>query len=114
MASASTEDGSYTQLGIMGQIWVTFGQGTGATRISQRAVMALYNRYFEYIASCGGPDIWEGHAMQVLERIRTMGRFAALIALQRGDTTISERDVKDAIEAVERDSDTSICPPKAQ
>ncbi len=114
MPSASKEDISYTQLGIMAQIWVTFGQGTGATRISQRAVMALYDRYFDYIASCGGPEIWEGHALQVLERIRTMGRFAALTALQRGDTTISKEDVEAAIEAVERESDTSICPPKGQ
>jgi len=112
MPSASKEDTSYTQQGIMAQLWVAFGQGTGMTRSSQKAVMALHGRYFDHIASCGIVDLWGEHAMQVLERLRAIGRFAALKALERGDTTISEEDVNAAIEAVERESDTSWCPPR--
>jgi hypothetical protein len=112
MPSASKEDTAYSQQGIMAQLWVAFGQGTGATRASQKAVMALYGRYFDRIASTGIVEVWGEHAMQVLERLRTIGRFAALKALERGDTTISEEDVNAAIEAVERESDTDYCPPR--
>jgi len=101
----------YSQDGIMAQIWVAFGQGTGMTRVSQTAVMVLHERYYAHIAKCGIIPDWGQHAVQVLERIRTIGRFAALKALERGDTTISEADVSAAIVAVEHDSDTSWCPP---
>jgi hypothetical protein len=109
--AAGNEDTVYTQDGIMAQIWVAFGQGTGLTRVSQMAVMALHERYFGHIDKCGILPVWKDHAVQVLERIRTIGKFAALKALERGDTTISKDDVTAAIAAVERDSDSSWCPP---
>jgi hypothetical protein len=100
----------YTQEGIMAQIWVAFGQGTGATRVSQKAVLALRARYFAEIEK-RLPE-WGDHAAQVLERIRTIGRVSAFKATERADTTISEDDVKLAIDAVEIESDTSWCPPR--
>ena len=112
MPSASKEDISYTQLGIMAQIWVAFGQGAGMTRTSQKAVMALHGRYFDHIAVSGIQDVWGDHAVQVLERLRAIGRVAAHKAMVRGDTTISEQDVTEAMTAVELDSDTDYCPPK--
>lgn len=111
MPSAANEDSSYTQQGIMAQIWVAFGQGAGATRASQRAVLALEARYFDHIAKSGIIGTWGTEAVQVLERIRVIGRVAALNATTRADTTISEADVTAAISAVERESDTSWCPP---
>jgi hypothetical protein len=113
MPSASKEDTSYTQLGIMAQIWVAFGQGAGMTRVSQKSVMALHGRYFDHIEKSGIQDVWGEHAMQVLERLRAIGRVAAHKAMERGDTTISEEDVNTAMDAVERESDTDFCPPKA-
>jgi len=112
MPPASKEDTSYTQQGIMAQIWVAFGQGAGMTRASQKAVMALHGRYFDHIASSGIRDVWGEHAVQVLERLRAIGRVAAYKAMERGDTTISEADVNAAMESVERESDTEFCPPK--
>lgn len=112
MPAAIHEDGEYTQEGIMAQIWVAFGQGTGCTRVSQKAVLALRARYFEHIEKSGIIPDWKEHAMQVLERIRLIGKVAALIAVQRGDTTISEADVQIAIVKVEVESDTSFCPPR--
>ena len=100
----------YTQEGVMAQIWVAFGQGTGMTRASQSAVMVLKARYFERIDAQVLAE-WETEAVQVLERIRAIGRVAALSATQRGDTAISEEDVTAAISSVERESDTSWCPP---
>jgi len=113
MPPASQEDASYSQEGIMGQIWTAFGQGTGAVRTSQKAVMALHGRYFAHIATSGIIEVWGDNAMQVLERIRTIGRVAALKALGRGDSTVSEADVTQAMVSVELESDTSWCPPKA-
>ena len=112
MPSASQEDNSsYTQLGIMAQIWVAFGQGTGSVRISQKAVMALHERYFEHIEKTGIAGSWGTEAVQVLERIRAIGRLAALKAAQRADTAISAEDVTTAAAAVQYESDTSHCPP---
>lgn len=112
MSSAIQEDTSYTQEGVMAQIWVAFGQGAGLTRTSQKAVMVLHARYFNHIASSGIIDVWGENAVQVLERIRTIGKVAAFKALERGATSISEADVTAAVESVELESDTSWCPPR--
>lgn len=112
MPAAIFEDSSYTQEGIMAQIWIAFGQGTGCTRTSQKAALVLRERYFDHIATSGIIKVWKENAMQVLERIRLIGKIASLIAVQRGDTTISEADVQIAIVKVEVESDTSWCPPR--
>jgi hypothetical protein len=108
--SLAQEDTQYTQEGIMAQIWVAFGQGTGPTRASQEAVLALRMRYFDKIEE--HRHEWGPNAVQVLERIRTIGKVAELQATKRAGTTISVDDVNEAIEAVERESDTSWCPPR--
>ena len=48
--------------------------------------------------------------MQVLERIRLIGKCAAHSAVLRGDTTISAEDVLEAMIKVQAESDTSWCP----
>ena len=106
---ADNEDTAYTQEGVMAQIWVAFGQGTGMTRTSQKSVMALKTRYFAEIP--GHLEEWGDNAVQVLERIRVIGKVSALKATERGSTVIAEEDVNAAIMAVERESDTSWCPP---
>ena len=95
MPSASQEDTSYTQQGIMAQIWVAFGQGSGMTRASQKAVMALHARYFDHIASSGIQVVWGENAMQVLER------YKALYALERvgvpDPISVTKQTVTDAV-----------------
>lgn len=108
----SNGDPTYTQAGIMAQIWVAFGQGTGATRVSQEAAMALHNRYYNRIVEVNAPSSWAAEAVQVLERIRAIGRLAAYNALQRGDTAISSTDVDSASSTVELQSETELCPPR--
>lgn len=93
----------------MAQIWVAFGQGTGMTRTSQKAALALQARYSPEID--GHLEEWGREAVQVLERIRTIGKLAALKATERGSTIVTEEDVKIAMTTVERESDTSWCPP---
>ncbi|HYU32425.1 MAG TPA: hypothetical protein VEW48_09690 [Thermoanaerobaculia bacterium] len=104
-----SEDAPYTQEGIMAQIWVAFGQGTGLTRTSQKAVLALQARYYEEIPKYVSE--WGEQAVQVLERIRAIGKVAAFKATERGSTVISEDDVNAAMPTVERESLTSWCPP---
>jgi hypothetical protein len=110
MPPAIDEDSSYTQEGIMAQIWVAFGQGTNFSRVSQKAVMVLHARYFDHIQQSGIIPVWKEHAMQVLERIRLIGKCAAHSAVLRGDTTISANDVLEAVIKVQAESDTSWCP----
>lgn len=108
----SNGDPTYTQQGIMAQIFVAFGQGTGATRVSQEAAMALHSRYFGQIQIVNAPARWKGEGAAVLERIRAIGRLAAHNATVRADTVISADDVISAAVMVEATSDTEMCPPK--
>jgi hypothetical protein len=104
-------DGTYTQEGIMAQIWVAFGQGSGAIRVSHAAAAALKELYFDAIK----PEIvsthWSTQGYQVLERIRVLGRMAALNATQRGDSTVSPEDIQASAPKVHTTSDTDFCPP---
>ncbi|HXO19045.1 MAG TPA: hypothetical protein VOA87_03875, partial [Thermoanaerobaculia bacterium] len=77
---------SYSRDGVMAQIWVAFGQGTGTVRISQEATLALRELYYDAITDDIVQRIWATAAVQVLERIRAIGRLAAHRAALRGDT----------------------------
>jgi len=96
----------------MAQISIAFGQGTGALRVEHDAAVALRSLYFDAIT----PEIvstrWAGAAVQVLERIRAIGRLAAFLAIQRGDTVIFAADVQTAVPTVEKISDSDLCPPR--
>jgi hypothetical protein len=108
---------SYTEDGVMAQIWVAFGQGTGAMRVSQEAALELRARYLEHIhrprTSDGSTALenWDQEAVQILERIRAIGRLAAFKAMERGAPTVSRDDVSSSAETVETTSDTDRCPP---
>jgi len=102
----------YTQEGIMAQIWVAFGQGTGATRVSQTAAVTLRTLYLGAITAEVVDQRWANEGVQVLERIRAIGRLAAFKAMERGDTTVSSDDVESSATTVQLTSDTDLCPPK--
>lgn len=74
--------------------------------------MALHSRYFNQIMAVNALASWKEQGVQVLERIRAIGRLAAYKALQRGDTVISADDVLSATSAVELQSETEMCPPR--
>lgn len=101
----------YTQEGIMAQIWVAFGQGTGTTRVSQSATLVLRDIYFDAITPTVVETRWGDEAVQVLERIRAIGRLAASQAVLRGDTTVSDEDVRSSATTVQLTSETDLCPP---
>lgn len=104
---------SYTSEGILSQTCLAFGQGTGAVRVSQDACRALRDRYSpridaDLIAS------WEHEAVQVLERIRSIGRTAAGRIAAEGRIEITAADFTASARRVEINSDTERCPPDPQ
>jgi hypothetical protein len=100
----------YTRQGILDQILVAFGQGTGAVRVARKAAAALRDRYEPYVDE-RILGMWGEVAVQVLERIRAMGRLAALRATEGASTVITRTLVTAAIDNVEKISLTILCPP---
>lgn len=94
--------------GIMAQILVSLGQGTGSIRIHQNACLELQGRYYERITQ-EVIDLWETEGTQVLERIRAVGRLAAAQAVGTGDTAIQAATIRLAAQQVERLSGTIWC-----
>lgn len=97
---------------ILAQIFVAFGQGTGAIRVQREACAVLAERYGERIDE----EIlatWDTVAVQVLERMRAIGRAAAAEATLAGSTAISAATVREAAVRVEQVSATPLCPPAA-
>jgi methionyl-tRNA formyltransferase len=103
---------AYTQEGIMAQIWIAFGQGSGTVRVSQEAALELRRWYFDAITPQVINERWETDAVQVLDRIRAIGSLAALKATTAGATSISPIEVYDSASVVQDTSDTDLCPPK--
>jgi len=101
---------SYTREGIFAQVFVALGQGTGALRISHSACLALAERYAPRLddAVLAG---WETKAVQVLERLRAIGRTAAARAGVAGENVLSSARLIDAARRVESLSMTELCPP---
>ena len=101
---------AYTQNGIMAQMYVAFGQGTGGVRVSQDVCAALHDRYYQRIDPALIRD-WESVSAQVLERFRTLGRLMAINAGAAGKSALAGADVESAARIVERQSGTPLCPP---
>jgi len=95
----------------MAQIWIAFGQGSGAIRVSQEAALELRRWYFNAITPQVVDMEWEAQAVQVLDRIRAIGSLAALKATTAGATSITPQDVYESATAVQQTSMTDLCPP---
>jgi hypothetical protein len=102
---------AYTQEGIMAQIWIAFGQGTGAVRVSHDAALELYQWYYDKITPYIIHERWQTDAVQALDRIRAIGRLAALKAADAGSTVIKPEYVYEAAVKVQSLSLTPLCPP---
>lgn len=100
---------AYTRDGIMAQVYVAFGQGAGAIRVSQEAALELHRWYYNAITD-NVVDNWGSWALQVLDRIRAIGSLAALSAVQEGSPTVTVMQVYNAALQVQLHSDTPICP----
>ncbi|HVT57751.1 MAG TPA: hypothetical protein VHR45_05070 [Thermoanaerobaculia bacterium] len=100
----------YTRDGIMAQIYVAFGQGTGPLRVSQATCVALHDQYYQRITETV-LEQWDREAVHVLERIRAIGRLMALQAGTAGQTTLVDANLKEAATSVETQSLTAFCGP---
>jgi hypothetical protein len=95
---------------VMGQLFIALGQGTGAVRVSRAAVQAFYVHYRSSLTD-GFVGNWETLAVQVLERVRAVGRRAAQTAIERGQTAIGAEETVRAAWAVTTTEDCPFCPP---
>lgn len=102
---------AYTQEGIMAQIWIAFGQGAGAIRVSHDAALELYQWYYDKITPYIIHERWQTDAVQVLDRMRAIGRHAAYLATRDGSTVIKPAYVYEAATKVQAQSLTPLCPP---
>lgn len=102
---------AYTQEGIMAQIWIAFGQGAGAIRVSHDAALELYQWYYDKITPYIVHERWQTDAVQALDRIRAIGRHAAFLAARDGSTVIKPEYVYEAASKVQGLSLTPLCPP---
>lgn len=100
----------YSSEGVMAQIWVAFGQGTGAMRVQHEAALALRDIYSRGITAKVVAD-WQTLGVQALERVRAVGRLAAAKAAGRGATSINVADVTSSATSVHAVSETDYCPP---
>ena len=94
---------------IVGQLLTAFGQGTNALRVSRESIAFLRDRYLPVVAG-DLKDQWEKEAVEILEKLRAMGRLAAQYATDRGSTTIATQDTEQAVHQVEDAADTPWCP----
>lgn len=97
-----------TKEGVMDQLLVAFGQGTGAVQISQDATDTLRQHYWDKITA----DVlssWSEEANAVLVRIRTLGSLADQVRVQEGRATVVGMDVTRATDTVELSSGTRFC-----
>jgi hypothetical protein len=92
---------------ILGQFFVAFGQGTGCVRVKRETIAAIRNHYIGMIETYS--QSWEEDAVQVLERVRTVGRLAALNSLQQGSSAISPEHFLDATGRIQHSSRTRWC-----
>lgn len=103
---------AYTQDGIMAQIWIAFGQGAGAIRVSQEAAMELHRWYYDAITPEIINERWKTDAVQALDRARAIGRLAAMKAAGAGSTVIKPQDIYESASTVQDTSGTPLCPPE--
>jgi hypothetical protein len=103
---------AYTQEGIMAQIWIAFGQGAGTIRVSQEAALELHRWYYDAITPEVINERWKTDAVQALDRVRAIGRLAALKAAGAGSTVIKPQDVYESASKVQATSLTPLCPPE--
>jgi hypothetical protein len=106
--SAGVLAGGYTREGVLAQVYTAFGQGTGPIRVAHDACLALHERYEPFI-DAGLLDIWGREGVQVLERIRAIGRAAATRTSLVGGITVSRAETLAAMESVEILSGTILC-----
>jgi len=100
----------YTPDDVVQQSLVAFGQGTNYLRVNRDAAQYVVDMMRSTIERFRVQERWETEAVQILERVRAIGRLSALYATQAGQTVISGEEVSRATILVQRASKTEGCP----
>ena len=108
-ADANTKPRTYTPEDVVQQSLVAFGQGTNYLRVNAEAAQYVVDLMQATIERFRIQESWETEAVQVLERLRAIGRLAASYATQNGSTVITGEEVSRAAILVQRTSKTMIC-----
>lgn len=114
MFTSATPDleSPFTQEDVLHQCLVVFGQGTDCVRVNRGAIRVFTEDMRHLISDRKLHERWETIAVQMLERIRMIGRAAAALATNDGRTVISDEDVNRAFSKVQLASKSGECPPK--
>lgn len=91
---------AYSPEDVIYQSLIAFGQATDYLRVNRDAAHAIVNLMKESIERQRVHVRWETEAVQILERLRAIGRSAALLAIQDGRTVIGVADVENATSRV--------------
>jgi hypothetical protein len=89
-----------TEEGMMAQIWIAFGQGAGAIKVSPEAALELRRWYFDAVTPHITNEVWEFYAAYVLDRMRAIGQLAASKAASIGASAITPREVNESVSAL--------------
>jgi hypothetical protein len=92
---------------ILAQIYVAFGQGTGEIRVAREACQALHAHALPHLAAMAVN--WDTDAVQVLERVRAIGRASRQQAVGRFDTAVHAQDIELVVPLVKTVSATPMC-----
>lgn len=109
-AVSGTPARPYTPEDVIQQSLVSFGQGTNYMRVNRDAAQYVVDLMRSSIERFRVQDTWETDAVQILERLRSIGRLAALYATQGGQTVIDGENVSRASLMVQRISKSGSCP----
>lgn len=77
---------------LLGQFCYAFGAGANGVRIHSDTIRELQARYRPYLTANldteKGKEDWDKAKYHLLDYVRSMGRYAAALALDSGDMTI--------------------------
>ena len=109
-ADVNNKPRTYTPEDVVQQSLVAFGQGTNYMRVNAEAAQYVVDLMQATIERFRIHENWGTEAVQVLERLRAIGRLSASYATQNGGTVISGEEVSRAAILVQRASKSDYCP----
>ncbi len=109
-ASGNPNARTYTPEDVIQQSLVAFGQGTSYMRVNREAAQYIVDLMKATVDRFRAHQTWETDAVQVLERVRAIGRLATHYATVAGQTVIDGENVSRAALMVQRISKSGSCP----
>lgn len=109
MATKEQVRQEYLPQDVIHQSLVAFGQGAGCVRVSSRACREFVGLMSRVEEAGSLHETWGEIGVQMLERMRAVGRIAASLLLEKGRVTIEKEEVAIAFRRVQLGSKTGDC-----